>query len=135
MILLLSSRLYCRFRILTGISRLCGSRTCLHLSWNNCSVTAGRELHPTLKNFTFIHLKADFHVILKTAFCYFFIIAGFRQKSTGIVRLSAYISPHTFLHTLICPRTGADRKALQQYSVLSHYVFLFLRGCKFQSIR
>ncbi|ERI71255.1 hypothetical protein HMPREF1548_01605 [Clostridium sp. KLE 1755] len=42
---------------------------------------------------------------------------------------------HTFLRALICPRTGADRKALQQYSVLNHYVFLFLRGCKFQSIR
>lgn len=72
------------------------------------SFTAGRELHPTLKNFTFIHLKADFHVILKTAFCYFFIIAGFRQKSTGIFLLTAASLPaqgnHSFPEPLRPPQ-------------------------------
>lgn len=45
----------------------------------------------------------------------------------GLIRLSAYIL-HTFLRALICPRTGADRKALQQYQRSEPLCFFIFKG-------
>ena len=52
-IILLPSRLYCRFRIPTGSAADDGSRTHPSHASGMYGFTAGRELHPTLKNVTF----------------------------------------------------------------------------------